>query len=66
MNKQTLLTDVKVGETLYLDGGRIAITLDHKSGQRAKLRIVHQGATVSRTPPAEKAGDLLTIQEISA
>lgn len=53
---KTLVTDVKVGETLYFDGGAIAITLEQKNGQRSKLRIVHQGVDVSRTPPEKKAG----------
>jgi pyruvate kinase len=51
---QTLLTDVKVGETLYFNDGQIAITFGEKNGQRCKFRIVHQGAKVSRTPPEEK------------
>lgn len=65
MTKHTLMTDLKVGDTLYFDDGRIAVTIGEKSGQRCKLRIVHQGVTVSRTPPAEKAGDFNKNQVIS-
>lgn len=41
-----LLIDLGVGETLRLDDGRITITLDHKSGKRARLRIVGTGGVV--------------------
>jgi pyruvate kinase len=60
-NLQTLLTDVKVGETLYFNDGEIAITLDQKNGQRCKLRIVHRGAKVSRTLSAEKIHEVTKI-----
>lgn len=56
MTTQTLLTDVKVGETIYFNDGQIAIRLEEKSGQRCKFRIVHQGAAPTRIPPVEKAG----------
>lgn len=58
MTAKSLLTDVKVGESLLIDGGRITITLEHKNGQRCKLRIVHKDAVVTHAPPAEKAGAL--------
>lgn len=41
--KRTLSMDVKVGQSLSIDGGRLVVVLDHKSGQRAKLRFIHQG-----------------------
>lgn len=31
--------DVRVGESLLLDGGRIKVTVEEKSGQRARLSI---------------------------
>lgn len=40
MSKKTLLMDLRVGESLTLDGGRVVVTLQEKSGQRAKLRLV--------------------------
>lgn len=44
MNKpHTLSMDVKVGESLSIDGGRLVVVIDRKSGQRAKLRFIHQG-----------------------
>ncbi len=48
--KKTLLMDLKVGQTLSIDGGRFFITLEEKSGQRAKLRFVHDGVQVDRAP----------------
>lgn len=51
MTKRSLLKDLKVGQSLYIDGGRIVITLEHKSGQLAKLRFVHDGASIESSPP---------------
>lgn len=49
--KRTLLMDIKVGQSLSIDGGRIVITLEEKSGQRAKLRFVHEGVPIERVSP---------------
>lgn len=46
--KKSLLMDLKVGQSVSIDDGRIVITLEEKSGQRAKLRFVHDGATIER------------------
>jgi hypothetical protein len=43
------VVEVKVGESVSLDCGRIRITLEAKSGQRARLRIL--------APPAVEIGD---------
>lgn len=39
MSKKSLYVDLKVGQSMTIDGGRIVITLEAKSGQRAQLRI---------------------------
>jgi len=36
---KTLKVDVKVGDTLSFDNGRVSITLLEKSGQRARLSV---------------------------
>lgn len=38
-NRATFRTDLRVGETLQLDGGRIVVTLLEKSGQRARISV---------------------------
>lgn len=38
--QQGAVVELKVGESVSLDQGRIRITLEPKSGQRARLRIV--------------------------
>ncbi len=50
-----LYTDLKVGETLPLDNGRINITLEHKKGRTARLRIEspHQLILGKREPLAK-------------
>lgn len=40
---RSLSMDVKVGESLCIDGGRLVVVIEHKSGQRAKLRFIHSG-----------------------
>jgi hypothetical protein len=34
---QTYRTDLRLGEALTIDGGRVTVTLQEKSGQRARL-----------------------------
>jgi hypothetical protein len=34
---QTFRTDLRVGEAVQIDGGRITVRLEEKSGQRARL-----------------------------
>ena len=54
--KQTLVMDVKVGDSLTFDGGRIVLTVQEKSGQRAKLRLAMDAdATVTRGSSAPSA-----------
>lgn len=59
MPMRSLLMDVKVGQSLSIDGGRIVLTVEEKSGQRVKLRFVHDGITVERVSqsmPAPRSG----------
>lgn len=51
---QTLFMDLKVGESLTIDGG-ITVTLEQKSGQLAKLRFQHKGADIRRLPDRRSA-----------
>lgn len=40
---RSLSMDVKVGESLSIDGGRLVVVLERKSGQRVKLRFIDSG-----------------------
>jgi hypothetical protein len=40
---QTYRTDLRVGDSLSIDGGRITMTLEEKSGQRARLSFTSEG-----------------------
>ncbi len=42
MTKKTLSMDIKVGESVSIDGGRVVLTLEAKSGQRARLTFQHE------------------------
>lgn len=35
--RKSLTVELRVGESVAIDGGRIIATLEHKSGQRARL-----------------------------
>ena len=49
MAQRSLLMDVKVGQSLSIDGGRITLTVEEKSGQRVKLRMaLDDGVAIAR------------------
>ncbi|MCY1167372.1 hypothetical protein D9M73_73330 [compost metagenome] len=51
--KRSLVMDVRVGDSVTLDGGRIVIQVMEKSGQRAKLSITANAeVSISRKKPA--------------
>lgn len=37
--RESLCIDIRVGESVSIDGGRVMLTLKEKSGQRAKLHF---------------------------
>jgi len=45
--RETIWIEIRVGESLSFDGGRVMLTLKEKSGQRARLHIsAEKGVTV--------------------
>jgi sRNA-binding carbon storage regulator CsrA len=54
----SLKYDMRVGDTIKLDGGKIKITLLDKSGQRARLDINAENSVTIETPSTVKAHDL--------
>jgi pyruvate kinase len=57
---QTFRTDLRVGEAVRIDGGRVTVRLEEKSGQRARLVFkaeddirIEKAATVPRTGAAQ-------------
>ena len=57
---RSLSVDVKRGETLEIDGGRILLTVEEKSGQRARLKLEFVTHTeVRKRPPGVKQGQVL-------
>lgn len=50
--RHKLSVEVKKGETLSVDGGRILVIVEEKSGQRARLRFeFKQHTVVLKLPP---------------
>ncbi len=45
-----LVLEMRVGERLPLDGGRIVIALEHKHGQRARIRVEADRSVLIGTP----------------
>lgn len=48
------IIEVRHGQTIRVDGGRVCITLEHKSGQVARLRIVAPETAPIEAPEREK------------
>lgn len=47
--KRSLSIDVKVGEAVSIDGGRVVVTLEEKSGQRIRMRFeADEGTPIER------------------
>lgn len=52
MSKKSLSMDVKVGQSVAIDGGRVILTVESKSGQLARIRFEHvDGVDVRRHQP---------------
>lgn len=54
MTRNSLLMDVRVGESVSIDDGRVVVTLKEKSGQRAKLHFDSE-SKVNITPVRARA-----------
>lgn len=48
--RQGVTMDVHVGETVKIDGGKICLVVEQKSGQKARLRIVAPREVVIEWP----------------
>lgn len=57
MSKTALKLDLRTGETVSFDDGRITITLLDKSGQRARLDIKAEKGVKIDKPSASLASD---------
>lgn len=54
--QHTWFGDVRVGEQLAIDDGRIVLRVEEKSGQRARIRLnFAKPTTVTRVEPAMAA-----------
>jgi pyruvate kinase len=57
MSIRALTLDVRVGESVSMDGGRVTLTVEEKSGQRARLRFLADDAvTIRKQGAAMKPG----------
>lgn len=55
MARKSLAMDIRVGESIAIDGGRVVITLDAKSGRRARVTFTHESDVDVRRKPASLA-----------
>ncbi len=53
--RRVLYLDVRCGDTLLIDGGRVRITVQHKSGRSAKLRFEAESSVVIDRPTQSQA-----------
>lgn len=59
MTKKSLSMDVKVGESVSIDGGRTLLTVLEKSGQRARLRFeIDPEVTVRKITPVKTGAEV--------
>lgn len=49
----SLKVDLRVGESLRIDGGRIVVTLMEKSGQRARISVEADDSVSIQVPERE-------------
>jgi len=57
MTVRALTLDVRVGESVSIDRGKITVTVEEKSGQRARLRFMADDTVVvKKVGVATKAG----------
>lgn len=65
MAKKSLFLDLKIGQSISIDGGRIVVSLEEKSGQRAKLKFVaDDGVQIHRPQEPVKSGALQAMNGI--
>lgn len=54
---QTFRTDLRVGESIYIDGGRVVVRLEEKSGQRARLVLkAEDDVLIEKGGPGPRTG----------
>jgi hypothetical protein len=65
MAKKSLFLDLKIGQSLSIDGGRVVVTLEEKSGQRAKLKFVAEDEVqIQRPQEPIKSGALQAMNGV--
>lgn len=59
MTKHSLSIELRVGESASIDGGRITVTLEDKSGQRARLKWhLDSNTTVKKITPDQSGVEM--------
>lgn len=49
-----MIVDVKVGQEINIDNGRIRIVIEHKDGKRARLRVIADKSIIVSRPLQEE------------
>lgn len=62
MDRESLVVELKVGDSISIDSGRVVMTLREKSGQRARLHFSAE-RSVPIEPLRERAGSSEEGQE---
>jgi len=55
LDRESLVVELKVGDSISIDSGRVVLTLKDKSGQRARLHFSAE-RSVPIDPVRERAG----------
>lgn len=54
--QRSMYVDLKVGQSMTIDGGRIVISLTEKTGQRAQLKVLAAPDIKIERPGASSSG----------
>lgn len=66
MTVRALTLDVRVGESVSVDRGRVTVTVEEKSGQRARLKFMADDTvSIKKVGTVPKAGADLAKQGIN-
>jgi hypothetical protein len=63
--QRSIYIDLEPGETVGVNGGKVRMTLEQKSGRRARLKVVFDDSQSIEPPRAGNSGAALAAKGLS-
>lgn len=63
--QRSLYVDLEPGESVGVNGGKVRLTLEQKSGRRARLKVVFDDSQSVETPQARNGSAALAAKGLS-